>query len=168
MSDYELEVWDVTLRKAFSMASAEGTNSTEVVLRMLRRMSGEIVKCVSYDTVILALIPHFRFITSLKAVAILLSHVDLSDVDTLPVDVFSVVDTVLVSTYPPLPESLAASLEILRLIGQIISATPVSMLIQLMATMEESLRLWIGDKHEVMLDSEFNSLVRFHVIVLYI
>jgi hypothetical protein len=165
MSDHELEVWDVTLRKAFSMASASGTNSTAVVRRMLQRINGDIAKCVSRFCFVLALTQAFRFISSPKAVAILLSYVDLSGVDALPVDVFSMVDTVLVSTYPPPPESLAACLKILCLIGQIISDTPVSMLIQLLTTTEESLRRWIGDKDGVMLESEFNSVVGFRDIL---
>lgn len=46
MSDNELKVWDVTLRKAISMASETGTKASAVVSHMLRRMNGEISKCL--------------------------------------------------------------------------------------------------------------------------
>ena len=91
----------------------------------------------------------------------LLDYVDLSDVEALPVDIFSMVDALLVSSYPPPPQSLAICLEVLHRTGEIISTTPIFMLVQLLTTMEESFRLWIGDHDEAMLESEFDSLVRY-------
>jgi hypothetical protein len=170
MSDSELKVWDDTLRKAVSMAGAAGTKSSVVVRRVLGRMNWDIAKCVVgfYGHLRAHRLMFFRLISLPKAVAILLGHVDLSDDDALPVDVFSMVDAVLVSNYPPPPESLAPCLEVLCLTGQIIGATPVSMLVQLLTTIGESLRFWIGDSEEVMLESEFNGVVRFDVILLYV
>jgi hypothetical protein len=164
MSDSELKAWDSTLGKAISMARAVGIQSSAVIGRMLKRIDGEIARCVVDLLVISTLIPFPRLISFPKAVVTLLSHVDVSDANALPVDIFSVVDTVLVSTYPPSPESLATCLEILHLIGQVISAIPLSMLTELLTTLGESLQLWIGDKEEVMLESEFNNVVRFHII----
>ena len=46
MGDSELRVWDGTLRKAVSMASAIGTNSTEVVRRVFNRLEDEKAKFV--------------------------------------------------------------------------------------------------------------------------
>ena len=164
MSDAELEVWDVTLRNALSMATATGTKPTAVVCRMLRRMNGEIAK---YELLFFSssgLIKSLRLISFPKAVVILLDYVNLSDVEALPVDMFSMMDALLVSSYPPPPESLAICLKILRWLGEIISAAPVFMLIQLLTTMGESLRLWIGDNDEAMLESEFDNLVRFTLL----
>ena len=115
----------------------------------------------------MALILLSRLISFPEVVAILLGHVDLSDVDALPVDIFSMVDAVLVSAYPPPPESLAICLKILHQVGEIIGSTPPSVLVQLLKRLEESLQLWIGDYDEVMSESEFNSIVCLHIAPSY-
>jgi hypothetical protein len=132
MSDSESKSWDRTFGKAVSMAKAEGIRSNAVIERMLKRIDGEIARCVVDLLVISLLIPCPRLISFPKAMVTLLSHVVVSDVDPLP-------------------------------IGQVIDAIPLYMLTELLTTLGESLQLWIGDKEEVMLQSEFNSIVRFHI-----
>ena len=112
--------------------------------------------------------PCFRLMSFPKGLAVLLSHLDVSDVDDLPIDIFSMVDTALVSAYPPPAELLATCIDVLRLIGQIIHSTPVSMLVQLVTTIGKSLRLWIGDEKEVMLESEYNAVVRVCTLFVFV
>lgn len=104
-------------------------------------------------------IPTARLPTSLKTLVSLLTHVDLSVSDTLPIETFSSVDLTLVSHYPAKQELLPLLIQILQRLGEIISTATVPMLVQLLAAIEQGLYLWIRDESEVLTQTQHDTLV---------
>lgn len=100
-----------------------------------------------------------RLVSVPNAVSALLSHVDLSRCDVFPISVFSVVDQALASSYSRIPDELATSLEMLRLLEEIIASIPTSRIIQLVSTMENSLCCWLRDERSIVPDAEYNDIV---------
>ena len=107
----------------------------------------------------------YSFVSFPKGVAVLLAQLGLSDVEVLPINVTTMINTVLVSSYPPTPESLAPCLEILRLIGWLITSTHVSLLVKLLDTLKDGLCLWISDEEEVMLETEYNAVASINCLL---
>ncbi|KAF5374095.1 hypothetical protein D9615_008892 [Tricholomella constricta] len=145
MSEIEFELWEATLRSAVSLAGSTNIVPTVVAIRFFQRMGEKELNALES-------LP--------KEVATLLTYVDLSGSSVLPVRLLNIVDRTLTSNYPPQPEKLAACLEILRLLGIIISSVPATLLVQLLCATEKSLYCWMGDEKETMLGSEHDIIVK--------
>jgi len=94
-----------------------------------------------------------------KETVILLSHVDLSDQDTLPTEILYVINNVLYALYPPRPELLSTSLQFVRLVGDIIASAPFSLIVPVLAALSKNLCRWIADESEALLANEYNDIV---------
>lgn len=88
-----------------------------------------------------------------------MAYVDLSDTTELPIDMFVIIDAVLLNLYPPAPEHLSTALEILRLLGNIISNALPSLVVQLISSVQWSLCSWLSDASQALLEAEFNAVV---------
>lgn len=103
---------------------------------------------------------HLRLSSVPKVTLALLTHIDLFDKDTLPTEVFYLIDDTLDVMYPPRPELLSTSLQLVRLVGEVISSAPLSLIVPLLTAIRKSLCRWIEDRSEVLLEEEYNSVVR--------
>lgn len=89
-------------------------------------------------------------------ISIILSHLNLT---TLPTDIFTMVDDILVNLYPPHPDDVAASLQLLRTLKALFLAAPSGLLVPLLKTVQAGLCIWIEDKEEAISEPEYNDVV---------
>ncbi|KAF9465829.1 hypothetical protein BDZ94DRAFT_1253286 [Collybia nuda] len=145
MSDTEIELWDEVLRSAVALAGAASVKPVDVITSVLQRIGVDRVELLS---------------ASPKTITSILSHVDISVGDTLPLEIFSLVDLVLVSHYSiSKSEFLPTLVEILFSLGRIIATASPPMLLQLLAAVEQGLYLWIRDEREVLPQTQHDALV---------
>lgn len=103
-----------------------------------------------------------RFI---EVVCILLSHLNIVNTLTLPTDICTMVDDILENLYPPHPDDLTLSLQLLSTVKAIIIVCPSSLLLSLLQAIQRGLCLWIEDRDQVVPEREYNNAVRVTFVV---
>jgi hypothetical protein len=93
-----------------------------------------------------------------KAIGVLVSRIDLSESNDLPVDIFPTIDRVLHGLYPPRPELFTTALHIVDLLRGVINSASLC-IVPILTALRTGLCCWIEDKSEIFLDEEFNRVV---------
>jgi hypothetical protein len=85
----------------------------------------------------------------------LLMQLNMSDVHELSGELFSFVNDVLVSTYPPEPRNKITSMWMIRSLTRVVDACPADLRMDLLKTIQDGLRVWIHDGHEAVGEEEY-------------
>ena len=97
----------------------------------------------------------------IEVINILLSHLDILSTTTLPTEIFMMLNEILENLYPPLhPQDIQPSLRLLCTLKAVIIATPLFLLVPLLAIVQNGLCMWIEDKKEIVQEAEYNDVVR--------
>jgi hypothetical protein len=99
-----------------------------------------------------------------KVIGVLVSCIDLSGVDDLPVDIFPTIDRVVHDLYPPQPEYFTTALHIIGLIRGVINSAS-SCIVPVLTALQNGLCRWIENRSEILLDEEYNRVVCFNLAV---
>jgi hypothetical protein len=91
---------------------------------------------------------------------ILLSHVDLEDVEDFPIAIFAMVDEWLQQNCPPAGEDrLSAACDVMQTLRHIMRAIPTAFIVPFLVTLRDGLCVWINDELETLEESEYNHVV---------
>jgi hypothetical protein len=96
---------------------------------------------------------------------LLFSHVDLGDNGPVPSHCLALFDSVLCDLYPPHPDMLSTALRHLRLLRDIITPAPSSLIVTILVAFRRSLCRWIEDQSGVIAEEEYNGVVRLLLLL---
>ncbi|KAL0961384.1 hypothetical protein HGRIS_006337 [Hohenbuehelia grisea] len=145
LSDSELEQYRGVLRAAISAAGSKGIHPVEVIEHLLAYVPDKQMQELSED---------------LSIVLTIASHVTLEDQHhASPSRALTLLNKVLVTSYPRTTDPLPASQGILRLFRDLILACPASLVRSVLVACQDGLCQWIRDDREVVPAELYNDLL---------
>ena len=164
MSDHETELWEVMLCCAVSRAGTVSIGPTAVVENLVQQLGHDGIKMQVFfhmtDVTVDLLLGPDRLSRIPRLCLILFSHVALVDQDKIPTQIFSLVNKTFHDLYPPHPELFPTCFKFLSLTRDIITSSPSLLVVPVLVALRKSLCRWIEDRLEILLEKEYNDIVR--------
>lgn len=156
-SEYENEMWTSLFRNTLTVAGRESVPINMVIEKMMEYpfnlFVAHIFVCHSpaHGT--------DRSPTTAKMTKVLVSHIEAGHPAGIPTLLLSRIDNILSTSYPQ-AELLYPSLDVIQELTNVVKTCPTTVLEDLLSGLSNSLCAWIRDESEMMLDEEYNDVVR--------
>jgi hypothetical protein len=147
MSGEDLDSWESTLAFCIDRALDEGVEPVRVLDNAACLLGGTRTLPSGAST---------------RVADVLLSHVDLTDVSELPVQLLEFVNDTLVNTYPPEPAGKVVSTWLLRTLTRAIDSCPLSLLPSVLRVVSDGMATWIADAYSAFTEEEYAYDVSFN------
>ncbi|KAF8636204.1 hypothetical protein AX17_003691 [Amanita inopinata Kibby_2008] len=144
MSTQEFEHWENLLQNAFHIAEYASHSPNAVVRLFFERLGSSKLDALTANP---------------SALYCILRHVNISDRKKLNSKLFRLVNNALLALYPPVPELLASCIDLLCVMGELITTCSDKLLVDLIKTTQTSFCRWILDEENILLDTEKNIII---------
>ncbi|CCM03567.1 uncharacterized protein FIBRA_05703 [Fibroporia radiculosa] len=138
VSDDEMEIWSELISFGIRCASVTSVSSSTIVDTIISRARYSFGRYPIHPQIVVSLLKHLRLHT----------------VDTIPSQFFSFLNNFLNDMY--LLHDVHLSLEVLQLLGDLLSTCPGNLLIPAVSALSDGVSTWIRDEAHLMPDEELN------------